>query len=180
MSSVQTLYQTALRFASTKHTEAGQTSPGTNLPYIVHICNVAMEVMIAVHHSNHFNLELAIQVALLHDTLEDTTATPDELTNLFGEEVWQGVQALTKDDCLPDDQRMEDSLKRIRLRPKEIWAVKLADRITNLQSPPSHWDTNKKIIYQEEAMTILRELKGGNQYLANRLQDKIEEYSRYI
>jgi hypothetical protein len=38
---IQTLYQKALKFAATKHTEAGQIVPGTNLPYVVYICNVA-------------------------------------------------------------------------------------------------------------------------------------------
>ena len=101
MSSVQSLYQNALKYAATKHTEANQVIPGTNLPYVVHICNVAMEVLIAAYNTNNFNIELAIQVALLHDTLEDTTSTPDELAELFGEDVRQGVQALTKDDYLP-------------------------------------------------------------------------------
>lgn len=180
MSSLQTLYQQALKYAATKHSEVNQTIPGTNLPYVVHVCNVAMEVMIAANHTDNFNLELAVQVALLHDTLEDTTSTPDELYRLFGEDVRQGVQALTKDDYLPKDQQMTDCLRRIRIQPKEIWAVKLSDRITNLQPPPSHWKENKKIDYQMEARIILQELKEGNEYLAVRLDGKIEEYSRYI
>jgi guanosine-3',5'-bis(diphosphate) 3'-pyrophosphohydrolase len=135
-----------------------------------------MEVIVAAYNTINFNLELAIQVALLHDTLEDTATNPDELTKLFGEEVRQGVQALTKDYYLPDDQQMEDSLRRIRLRPKEIWAVKLSDRITNLQPPPLTWNEQKRIRYQKEARTILTELKEGNEYLAIRLQCKIEEY----
>ena len=177
---IQTIYQEALKFAATKHSEAGQTIPGTNLPYVVHICNVAMEVMVAAHHTNNFNLELALPVALLHDTLEDTNATFDELDKLFGQDVRKGVQALTKNKLLPKEQQMGDCLRRIRLHEKEIWAVKLSDRITNLQPPPLTWNELKKIRYQEEARTILRELKEGNEYLAKRLLSKIEEYSGYI
>lgn len=173
---LQTMYQNALKFAATKHTEASQVIPGTNLSYIVHICNVAMEVLVAAHNSSDINLELALPVALLHDTLEDTNTTPDELAAFFGQEVVQGVMALTKDEFLPKEQQMEDCLRRIRLQPTEIWAVKLSDRITNLQPPPLTWNEQKRIRYQEEARTILRELKEGNEYLAIRLQKKIEEY----
>ena len=58
----------------------------------------------------------------------------------------------------------------------EVWAVKLADRITNLQPPPPHWDNDRKIRYREEAGLILSELKDGNEFLAKRLEEKIEEY----
>ena len=58
----------------------------------------------------------------------------------------------------------------------EVWAVKLADRITNLQPPPPHWDNDRKISYREEAGLILSELKDGNEFLAKRLEEKIEEY----
>ena len=77
-------------------------------------------------------------------------------------------------------QQMNDSLKRIKSIPTEIWAVKLADRITNLQPPPPHWDKDRKISYREEARLILSELKGGNEFLAKRLEKKIEEYRIYL
>jgi guanosine-3',5'-bis(diphosphate) 3'-pyrophosphohydrolase len=103
-----------------------------------------MEIMVAGHLTDSFNLKLALPVALLHDTLEDTNTTPDELSQIFGEEITQGVMSLTKDEFLPKEQQMDDCLRRIILQPKEIWAVKLADRITNLQPPPSHWIEQKK------------------------------------
>jgi hypothetical protein len=45
---------------------------------------------------------------------------------------------------------------------------------------PLHWDNEKKIKYQKEARIILRELKNGNEFLAKRLEAKIEEYGNYI
>ena len=72
------------------------------------------------------------------------------------------------------------SLKRIKSMPPEVWAVKLADRITNLQPPPPHWDKERKIKYREEAKIILSELKDGNEFLAKRLEKKIEEYRIYL
>lgn len=176
---MQTLYQKALIFAATKHTEAGQFVPGTRLPYIVHISNVAMEILVAARHTVNFNLELAVQVALLHDTLEDTNTAYDELLSLFGIEVFKGVQALTKDKNLLKEQQMDDCLNRIKLLAPEIRAVKLADRITNLQPPPSDWDMPKRTRYLDEAKVILHRLKGGNDYLEKRLQDKIEDYKKF-
>ena len=90
------------------------------------------------------------------------------------------VSALTKNILLPPEIRMADSLKRIKSQPHEVWAVKLADRITNLQKPPSHWDTQKMIKYHTEAQTIHTALGSGNTYLASRLKAKIKEYENYF
>jgi guanosine-3',5'-bis(diphosphate) 3'-pyrophosphohydrolase len=176
---IQTLYQDAIKFAASRHSEIDQKVPGTNLPYIVHLCNVAMEIMITANFSKDFNLGLAIQVALLHDTVEDTKTTKDELLIIFGNSVAEGVLALTKDENLPKDAQMLDCLSKIKKQNKEIWAVKLADRITNLQPPPSDWSDQKKLKYQDESRVILDELKYGNEYLAKRLLMKIEEYGSY-
>jgi (p)ppGpp synthase/HD superfamily hydrolase len=174
----QELYQEAIKFAAAKH--EGQTVPGTKLPYVVHLSNVAMEIVIAGFSTRSFNLEFAIQVALLHDTLEDTTTKLQELEEKFGGEVARAVSALTKNKELPKEDRMMDSLSRIKELPSEVWAIKLADRITNLQSPPDDWSDGKRIEYQEEARVIGRELRNGNEFLVKRLEAKIEEYGKYI
>ena len=75
---------------------------------------------------------------------------------------------------------MKDSLERLLAQPYEIQMVKLADRITNLGIPPKHWDSEKMKKYQEEASLILSCLKNSNVYLAKRLEEKIEEYKKYI
>lgn len=177
---VQHLYQEAIKFATSKHLEKDQKVPGTNLPYVVHLSNVAMEIIIAASHSDNFNLGFAVQVALLHDTIEDTSTKIEELENKFGADIAQAVSALTKNNDLPKNEQMQDSLKRIKKLQPEVWAVKLADRITNLQPPPLHWDKKKIIKYQSEAKTILEELIEGNKFLANRLEEKIVEYGKYL
>ena len=178
--SIQKLYQEALRFASARHAENDQKVPGTNLPYAVHISNVAMEILIAGYHTPDFNLGFAMQVALLHDTLEDTQTSCREIEENFGREVAEGVLALSKNSQLQKEDQMADSLNRIKAQPFEVWAVKLADRITNLQPPPTHWNEKKKLNYLTEAMLILKELGHGNDYLAIRLQLQIDEYRNYI
>ncbi len=178
MTSIQTIYQETIKFAAQKHTDKNQTIPGTNLPYVVHISNVAMEILLAFEKSPQFSLEFAIQLALLHDCLEDTNTTLEELQHHFGKQVAEGVLALTKNSDLKKDEKMMDSLQRIKQQPSEVWAVKLADRITNLQPPPLHWSEEKIKNYKAEAIIILNELRGGNEYLENRLKEKIENYAQ--
>ncbi|OQY92472.1 MAG: guanosine polyphosphate pyrophosphohydrolase [Sphingobacteriales bacterium UTBCD1] len=177
---IQSTYQQAIKFAAAKHTEKNQLIPGSNLPYVVHLSNVAMEIFIAYQNLPDFKLDFAVTLALLHDTLEDTSTTFSDLSKEFGIDVARGVSALTKNKDLPKQIRMADSLNRIMVLPKEVGAVKLADRITNLQKPPDTWDTPKKEKYRIEAIQILQALKGSNSYLEKRLSEKITEYEKYI
>jgi len=170
----------AWNFASLAHKD--QKVPGTDLAYINHIGTVAMEVMGAVSSSPEGieTPDLAILCALLHDTIEDTGTSFDELQELFGQGVAEGVQALSKDQTLPTkDAQMADSLARIKACPKEVWMVKLADRITNLQPPPAYWTKEKCAAYRGEAEVILGALGDAHALLAQRLKEKIEDYIRY-
>ena len=103
------------------------------------------------------------------------------MNKLFGQSVADGVLALSKNNGIEDRlEKMLESLKRIKEQPKEIWAVKLADRITNLYQPPYYWNDEKKLMYIQEANFILKELRDGNKYLAGRLKIKIDEYNRFF
>jgi guanosine-3',5'-bis(diphosphate) 3'-pyrophosphohydrolase len=175
---LQSLYQKAIAFAGEKHLD--QKVPGTQSSYLVHLSNVAMETMIAAGHTDDFDLGYAVQVALLHDVLEDTSTTFDELKEAFGQKIVEAVLALSKNEDLEPDLQIPDSLERIKLQPKEVWTVKLADRTSNLQPPPASWDNDKRIAYHKMAGTILLELKGGNAYLEQRLEEKILDYNQYI
>ena len=175
---IQDIYFRTLVFAADKHKD--HMMKGKDIPYIVHVCGVATEIFVASNYTPLFNLEYAIQVALLHDTLEDTDAEYAEIGKLFGAGVAEAVLALTKFSNLPQEQQMNDSLQRIKKREKEVWAVKLADRITNLQPPPKDWGNEKIIKYKDDAINILNQLAEGNDFLAERLRNRIEEYSGYL
>ena len=71
----QELYQEAMSFAGEKHSE--QLVPGTTSNYLLHISNVAMEVLIAYNYAKDFDIDFAIQIAILHDTLEDIRLNQD-------------------------------------------------------------------------------------------------------
>ena len=175
----QELYQKAMKFAGEKH--ANQKVPGTNANYLLHISNVAMEIILAHSHNNNFDVNFALQVAILHDTIEDTQTNFKELSLEFGEPIAKAVQALSKDaQIISKKEKMLDSLIKINTLQKEVGMVKIADRITNLQKPPNHWNEKKIKNYLIEAKLISSKLENMNSYLNNRLEEKIKEYENYI
>lgn len=179
----QDAYITAWHFAIQAH--GNQTCPcifeGISMPYASHLGSVSMEVIAALNTDPTLNGNLAVQCALLHDTIEDTKVDFTTLEEHFGFEVASGVLALTKNKQFPTKkEQMLDSLERILMQPREIWIVKMADRISNLQPPPFHWDISKRRLYREEAILIHEYLHTANTLLSQRLREKIEEYKKYI
>ena len=168
-------YIRAYYFAAKAH--RGQKFPGTGLPYLIHISFVSMEIIaaLAVEKVNH--PDLAVQCALLHDVIEDTEVPGQKLEEEFGTEVTDGVKALTKKKGGEKLERLRDSLKRIKEQPHEIWMVKLADRISNLQPPPHYWTQTKIAAYWESSTEIHAALKDSSPYLGERLLQKIDNYS---
>ena len=174
----QEKYIETYRFAAQKH--QNQLFPGSNWSYVVHLSMVSMEIIASLNHEPYVNGDFAVQVAILHDTIEDTNTTYKKLQSKFGQKIAAGVLSLTKDKRIEKTEQITDSIRRIKLQPKEIWMVKLSDRITNLQPPPSHWDNEKRKKYLAQARIIYDGLKDASEYLANRLEEKIQDYQTYI
>ncbi len=181
----QDIYIRAWDFATLAHKGQVAVGPlrGIEYDYINHPGAVAMEIIWALDSNNsynEYNEDLAIECAILHDIIEDTSYTYDDIYKLFGQEVADGVLALSKNRELPKADQIEDSLQRIILQPQEIWMVKLADRISNLTEPPFYWDSEKKRSYREDAKAIYTHLHSSNEALAKRLLHKIEVYQKYL
>src|SRR5260221_9499567 len=168
-------YVAALRFAAERH--HAQHVPGTEFPYLVHVVSVTAEVIASLP-TPGVEADLAVTCALLHDTIEDTETSRDDIATRFGEAVAAGVVALSKNQALPKADRMADSLRRIPEQPAAIWAVKLADRITNLSSPPAHWPIEKRRAYREEAQHIVDALGSASQPLDTRIRERIRDYQK--
>jgi guanosine-3',5'-bis(diphosphate) 3'-pyrophosphohydrolase len=171
-------YIQAYRFAADRHNN--QKYPGTDLPYIMHLSFVCMEVIAALRVSEVAEETIAVQCALLHDVIKDTPTTYDEVKQVFGQAVADGVMALTKSPTIEKSQKMVDSLQRLQPQPAAVQLVKLADRITNLQAPPHYWSREKIVAYREEAIVIHQALKAANEYLADRLQQQIVDYQKWL
>lgn len=176
----QEKYLKALHFAAKAH---GEQKTPYGLPYLTHVTAVAMEVIHAISQEEKLEekkADNAITCALLHDIIEDTQYTYDDIFDEFGLEVAEGVEALSKDKNLPKKEQMSDSLNKLLAQPYEIQMIKLADRITNMQKPPEHWENDKIYAYFQEAKLILSCLKNSNMHLSKRLEEKINNYRVFI
>lgn len=171
------LYVRAVRFAALAH--GPQKMPGLEVPYIAHPCQVAAEVILALQKEPHDAPDLAVACALLHDVVEDTSVRLDAIEKEFGPTIAKGVSALTKDSALPKERQMKDSLARIVVQPQEIWMVKLADRVSNLDQPPHYWTKEKCRAYRVEAETILEILGAASAVLSARLEERMRDYRRF-
>jgi (p)ppGpp synthase/HD superfamily hydrolase len=157
-----------------------KTFLGTNLPFTIHINLVSMEVMAALQVESGLDGDLALQCALLHDVIDYGDKTIEELRQYFGYKVAQGVQALSKLDGVPELQRITDSLSRIQKQPREIWIVKMADKITSLASPPKNWTSKIIETYRKDALQTYETLKPASAFLANRLSIQIKASEKYV
>ena len=167
-------YKKVLEFAARAH---GEQKTPMGYPYLAHIVSVATEIIAAPSEFKSDELDLAISCALLHDTIEDTHTLFEEIESEFGEQVAHGVAALTKDKSLASkEEQMQVSLQKLRLQPKAVQSVKLADRISNLSNVPAHWDDAKKRKYALEAQMIHDALSEAHLFLGMRLKKKIENY----
>jgi Guanosine polyphosphate pyrophosphohydrolases/synthetases len=165
---IQDFYNKALFYAAAAHD--GQLYSG--LPYIIHVCMVAGEVFSADRIEPFSNLKDAVQIALLHDVLEDTPITKEEMLLHFSPEVVHGVDLLTKKDGLP----LLEYFKGIKDGGRDVSAIKMCDRIINLQEPPAHWNAAKIREYYDESFVILETFGRSSDYLSKRLEFKIGLY----
>ncbi|EMN8297182.1 HD domain-containing protein [Pseudomonas aeruginosa] len=170
-------YNQAWLFAARAH--RNQTLSGSPLPYLVHLGMVANELLAADRDGAIERLGETLQSAVLHDTLEDTVTSPEELRQQFGEFVCAGVQALSKRVGDGPKRSLDDYLQALAEGPAQYALVKLCDRITNLQPPPQTWNQDKIANYHQESQLILARLGHAHAATARRLREKIEHYRQY-
>jgi (p)ppGpp synthase/HD superfamily hydrolase len=177
------LYNRTMWFAGRVHKE--QKIPGQEIPYLLHLAQVCQEALGAAIADSGLDGNLVMQCAILHDTIEDTECLYEDVLQEFGVQVADGVDALSKRKSINGEpvskpEQMKDSLGRIREQGSEIWVVKLADRITNLQRPPVYWTAEKIRGYHTEACRILEALGSASVHLSARMQQKLKAYENYM
>jgi (p)ppGpp synthase/HD superfamily hydrolase len=154
----------AAYFAAQKH--AGQRRKGHAAePYINHLIEVAE----LAAESNEIVDTNLIMAAFLHDTLEDTSVTAEELRERFGEDVTSLVLEMTDDKRLPKERRKELQIENAPRKSVRAQTLKLADKISNLRailnSPPPDWSAQRKQEYFEWAQRVISGLKAPNETL---------------
>lgn len=121
-----TLKEKAVQFATEAH--AGQVRKLSNEPYIIHPLQVAKTLEEA-----GFCEELVI-AALLHDTVEDTDTTIEQIEKEFGSKVAHYVSAHTEDKTKKWEERKQHTLELVKEAPLEVKALIVADKWDNLKS----------------------------------------------
>lgn len=117
----------AIEFAAKYH--AGQFRKGTKVPYIVHPLGVSKLLI------DHGAPDEAAVAGVLHDTLEDTEATVEEIRERFGEKVAAIVIGATEPDRSESwENRKRHTVEYLGTAPVEILLVSLADKFDNLRS----------------------------------------------
>lgn len=99
------------------------------------------------------------QAAVLHDTIEDTETTYQELLDCFGEAVANVVAEVTDDKRLPKEQRKQLQIEHALHASREAALVKLADKICNLRdmttAPPADWPLQRRREYFDWAKRVI-------------------------
>jgi (p)ppGpp synthase/HD superfamily hydrolase len=116
----------AIIFAVRKH--EGQKRKGTDIPYIVHPFEV-MQILT----ENGCDKEVVI-AGILHDTLEDTQTTPDEIKSEFGKAVLEIVQSESEDKSKSWKERKQAAILHMYSASFESKLVCCADKLSNLRS----------------------------------------------
>ena len=148
----------AMSFAAHKHKNQRRKGKEAS-PYINHPIGLA-EVLVNVGNVTDIN---AICAALLHDTVEDTRTTREELTETFGAEISSIVMEVTDDKSLNKAARKQAQIDHAMHLSNEARAVKLADKICNLgdvaTSPPD-WSLARRQRYFDWAKNVIDGLRG--------------------
>jgi guanosine-3',5'-bis(diphosphate) 3'-pyrophosphohydrolase len=149
----------AVAFAADKHRNQRRKDAEAS-PYINH--PIALANVLA----NEGGIEdvNVLCAAVLHDTIEDTETTAEELTSIFGAKVTSIVIEVTDDKSLAKEVRKQRQVEHAALISTEAKLVKLADKICNLRdilaSPPADWSSDRKQAYFDWAAKVVAGVRG--------------------
>jgi len=149
----------ALRFAADKHRDQRRKDAGAS-PYINH----PIALLAILSDEAGVRCPNVLCAAVLHDTIEDTETTVEELTAGFGQVVCDIVLAVSDDKGLSKSERKRRQIQHAAELCHEAKLVKLADKIANLRdlvdSPPRDWDDARRQAYCEWARAVIDRLRG--------------------
>jgi guanosine-3',5'-bis(diphosphate) 3'-pyrophosphohydrolase len=149
----------ALAFAACKHRDQRRKDLEAS-PYINH--PIALANILC--NEGGITDENVLCAALLHDTVEDTETSPEELTDVFGKTISDLVMELTDDKTLPKAERKRLQIEHAAHASSKAKLVKLADKISNLRdiasSPPAGWDLARKQEYFDWARKVVDGVRG--------------------
>jgi guanosine-3',5'-bis(diphosphate) 3'-pyrophosphohydrolase len=159
----------AMRFAAWKHRDQRRKGQHAE-PYINHPLDLAHVLWF----EGGVRDEATLVAALLHDTLEDTQTTVQELQGEFGAEIASIVMEVSDEPTLDWRVRKKLQVTRAKTATPRARLVKLADKICNLRSmiasPPQRWSVERRRAYFDWAREVVEQLRGTNPSLEERFE----------
>jgi guanosine-3',5'-bis(diphosphate) 3'-pyrophosphohydrolase len=151
----------AVAFAAHKHRDQRRKDAKAS-PYINHPIAVA-HVLATV---GNVRDPVTLAAAILHDTLEDTKTTPQELKKHFGQDVLLVVQELTDDKSLPKATRKRLQVEHASSLSRRARLVKYGDKICNvldiIERPPKHWRKTRRLKALAWMKDVIDQCRGAN------------------
>jgi guanosine-3',5'-bis(diphosphate) 3'-pyrophosphohydrolase len=153
------LLMDALAFSAHKHRNQRRKDVDAS-PYINHPIALARVLAVEGGVSNHRTLAAAI----LHDTLEDTETTFEELKEKFGRAIAEVVREVSDDKTLSKVDRKRLQIEHAQHLSRRARLVKLADKICNVRDmaahPPQGWELARRREYYDWAKKVIDEIRG--------------------
>ncbi len=173
------LVQKAAQFAAQKH--KGQIRKGRDeCPYIDHLKSVAR----VIAEVGGIEDPEILSAAWLHDTLEDTETTPEELEANFGERVRQLVEEVSDDKSLPKDERKQLQIRHAPGLSQDAVLIKLGDKISNIidvtNTPPTHWTLERRKKYLDWAKAVIDNCPKVNTVLEQHFAEVLKKGRRRL
>ena len=151
----------AIEFASRKHSTQRRKDKDAS-PYINH----PIVVTHLLADTGGITDLVTLMAAVLHDTVEDTQTTAEEIEAQFGRTVRKLVEELTDDKSLEKAERKRLQVDHAPTLSKRAKAIKLADKIANVQdvtdAPPANWDLARRIEYLDWTEKVVAGCRGTN------------------
>lgn len=147
----------ALAFAADKHRHQRRKDVHAS-PYINH----PIELAHLLAGTGGIEDLVVLQAAILHDTIEDTETSYEEIVRHFGAEVADVVAECTDDKNLSKEERKALQVSRAPHKSARAALVKIADKTCNLRdvaaSPPANWSLQRKREYFDWALQVVQGL----------------------
>lgn len=154
----------ALEFAAAKHRDQRRKGRGAS-PYINH----PIEVARALADVGGVSDPEILSAAILHDTVEDTQTTPEELEQRFGARIRSLVEEMTDDKKLSQPERKRLQIVHAPTLSPGARLIKLGDKLCNVRDvihdPPPSWDPVRRKAYLHWAGEVVDQIRGTNSAL---------------
>ena len=169
----------ATEFAAAKHRHQRRKDHHAS-PYVNHPVTVALLLAEVAGVSDHE----VLAAALLHDTLEDTDTTAEELESAFSPKVRALVEEVTDDKRLPKAERKRLQIEHATHLSPDAALIKIADKIANVldvtHSPPSDWSLDRRLEYLDWAAAVVQGCPVASEALLGRFKEVLAEGRRVL